>query len=109
MKRILKWLNNNFLPISYNLWKEDKDKIYFKINENLKPAWLNSQISIFSGMWMPIIIFFLGFFFVNAQNRSTAFWIFILYFIIMMFLNIKNNDLYLDEKYLNLSKAKKGK
>ena len=109
MKIILKWLNNNFLPISYKLWKEDKETIYPKLNLELRKDWVNAQLSVFSGMWLPVMLLFLGVFvgsLINPNNRGLLLPIFFLYFLVYIFLSMHHIDKYIDEKYLELSAKK---
>jgi len=109
INNILKFLNNQLLFFSYKLWKKDKDDFYYQLKDSLKPDYLDSQISIFSGMFLPIMILFLGLFFgisINALNSPWWWRGFIIYLIYFIIINIKHHDKYLDEKYLELSQIK---
>ncbi len=65
--------------------------------------WLNSQISIFSGMYIPFIILGLGIF-LKILNGPWWWQGFIVYLISLIFISMKYQDKYTDEKYLEMSK-----
>jgi len=104
--KLLIWLNDNILPISYKLWKEDQDETYVKIAEDLKQGWVDVQISIYSGLIIPLIIFILGL--IAIDNPSSKFGvivrvILIIYILVVIFLVNHHYDKYTDEKYLDMS------
>ncbi len=51
--KILKWLNNNLLPVNYKIWKAGQDEVYDQLKNSLKPAWISMQHSIHSSMNLP--------------------------------------------------------
>jgi len=114
MVRILKILNN-FLPFSYELFKENYDKIYNQLTENIKFSWLSSQHSSLNG-FIPFSAFmitfictiFLNFFdFPKYSNIILSFLMFLFFYVIALVgLNIFHWDKYVDEKFLELSKEK---
>lgn len=115
----LKKILNKILPISYNLWKKDQDKMFNQLNTpSLKRGWLSTQYSIYSS-GIPIFIFLSTIFlifYIEFMKSSislgikitivTLYPIFSLYAILFIILNIKNYDKYIDEKYLEMSKKK---
>jgi len=114
----LKEFFNKALPISYNLWKEDQDKIFNQLKTpSLKRDWLSTQYSIYSSSGIPIVIFLLTMFLIfyiefvkSSISLGVKITIIILYPILFLYLfffiifNIKNYDEYIDEKYLEMSK-----
>ena len=110
MKKILKWLNNNVLPLNYNYWKEGKDSIYNLISEKYKSNWLSCQNQI-NSYNLPLFIFLVSSIFVlltKSDNNVGIIFLSVLIIWIILYIDRNNNllDRYVDEKFLELSKKK---
>lgn len=113
IKKIFIFINNSVL-FSYSIWKNPKEEIYKELKSDLKKDWITAQNAIFSGMIVPFIIFMIMIswdFFKDStpQTRSLPMFIFIGYIIWYYLRSQKFFDKYTDEKFIELSKAKKPK
>jgi hypothetical protein len=117
VNRLLKWLNNNLLPINYKVWRENQDKVYEELDDKLKPSWISIQHSNYN-MLIPVIIFLLlltfEIIFRSFDIGREKFYVLLVFIILLLSLaHIVLSSFwynkYVDEKYLKLSaEAKKG-
>ncbi len=112
-KKIFKWLNNSFFPLSYSLWKEDQDMVYNQIKKNLRIFWLSNQCTIHSSMNLPFMILictaFIGVMLKSIDLKFFSGYFFcagiLIFILIFLSLSNRNYDKYVDEKYLEFSKT----
>ena len=112
--KIKRWLNNNFLPVSYNLWREEQDETYYRIKNSLRSEWISTQQVIHSSMNTPLLFFAITICFallfsglkmsqIFFEDFYSLFSICLIWFLIHLLLLNKHYDIYCDEKYLELS------
>jgi len=103
--KILADINQSF-PLNYDIWKKDRDKIYYNINTNLRKDWLSISHSFDE---TPVLIFILTILFL-IYLETHIFIIFLVIFILVILILIqnglfsRNNERYINEKYLEMSK-----
>ncbi len=105
--KFLIWLNFQVFPFSYKYWKVKRDKVYYRLKEDLRVDWINAQNTIFSQMLIPIFLIFIVMFLdkvINLNLGSIILLVLSLYLIGIIFRTMKFYDKYTDEKFLELSK-----
>ncbi len=119
IKKTLIWLNNNLLPISYRIWKEEQDKTCSKIKKDLRPLWMSSQYHGFLSVIPPMTIFLamfglsllsLGFqidilksYLQKDGLIFILFGIILLFYFLVTYLFIRFYERYNNEKFIELS------
>ena len=109
-----RWLNNNLLPVSYNLWREEQDETYYKITNSLRSEWISTQQVIYSSMNVPTLFFAItlcfGLLFSGLKMSPIYFKYFyvlfsigLIWFLINLLLLNRCYDAYCDEKFIELS------
>ena len=101
------WLND-VIPFNYALWKKSHDEFYYKLKPSLRKDWLSTLDPHFAH-YVPLMVFILTFLIILWIESAYALFLYMFFgaFVIFFYQSTQRdfyNKLYINEKYLEMSK-----